>query len=46
MSRDDLNINNPLKWKGENLLGFALMEVRNELQRVYKNYDIIGNLEE
>ena len=25
---------NPLKWKGENLLGFALTEVREELRRV------------
>jgi len=24
----------PLKWRGENLLGFALMEVRDELRRV------------
>ena len=45
MSRDDLNAKNPLKWRGENLLGFALMGVRKELQRIYKNYSIIGNLE-
>ena len=36
-SNDDIyNLN---KWKGENLLGFALMELRDELKRVYKNYD-------
>lgn len=29
MSRDDEGVNNPLLWKGENLLGFALMEVRD-----------------
>lgn len=29
--------NNPLKWRGQNLLGFALMEVRDELLRVYQN---------
>lgn len=28
---------NPLKWRGQNLLGFALMEVRDELRRVTKN---------
>ena len=26
------DINNPTKWKGENLLGFALMEVREQLK--------------
>lgn len=28
---------NPLKWRGKNLLGFALMEVRDELRRVNRN---------
>ena len=27
----------PMKWRGENLLGFALMEVRDELRRVAQN---------
>lgn len=27
----------PLKWRGQNLLGFALMEVRDELRRVNQN---------
>lgn len=27
----------PVKWKGQNLLGFALMEVRDEIRRVWKN---------
>ena len=31
----------PQKWRGLNLLGFALMEVRDELKRVYQNYDKI-----
>lgn len=31
MAADDQNIENPLFWKGSNLLGFALMEVRDEL---------------
>ncbi len=29
LSADSENIKNPLAWKGENLLGFALMEVRD-----------------
>ena len=41
MKYDDENIENPFLWKGENLLGFALMEVRDEINKVYKNYDII-----
>ena len=35
-SRDDKNIENPLMWKGENLLGFALMEVRDRLNEMEK----------
>ena len=27
----------PIKWRGQNLLGFALMEVRDELRRVTQN---------
>ena len=27
----------PMKWRGQNLLGFALMEVRDELRRVTEN---------
>lgn len=34
MSESDEHIKNSMKWKGQNLLGFALMEVRNELRRV------------
>ena len=30
---------NPNSWRGENLLGFALMEVRDELRSVYQSYD-------
>ena len=29
----------PASWRGSNLLGFALMEVRDEIRRVYQNYD-------
>lgn len=37
MSADDERAKNPFEWQGSNLLGFALMEVREELKRVYKN---------
>lgn len=33
MKEDHLNAQNPTAWKGENLLGFALMEVREELMK-------------
>lgn len=32
MATDHKDVNNPEKWKGLNLLGFALMEVRDELR--------------
>ena len=31
MSADEYGADNPMKWRGENLLGFALMQVRDEL---------------
>ena len=36
-SEDSPKAMNPFKWRGKNLLGFALMEVRDELHRVNKN---------
>ncbi|MBN1067820.1 DUF1768 domain-containing protein [Clostridium botulinum] len=42
MSKDNPNVEDPTAWKGENLLGFALTEVRSEISRVYKNYDKIN----
>lgn len=42
MLESSSNINNPLKWQGENLLGFALMEVRKEIRRVCKNISLIN----
>lgn len=33
LTEDDANSQNPKEWKGENLLGFALMEVRDELTK-------------
>lgn len=32
LSKDDPNADNPMKWRGKNLLGFALTEVRDRLQ--------------
>ncbi len=32
-----LEAQDPVKWRGQNLLGFALMEVRDELRRVTQN---------
>ena len=37
LSADAPEAQNPFRWRGENLLGFALMEVRDELHRVRKN---------
>lgn len=34
MGIDDKDINNPLKWRGRNMLGFALMEVRDEVKKL------------
>lgn len=34
---DSPDAENPFKWRGQNLLGFALMEVRDELCRVTQN---------
>ena len=33
LSVDQKNIENPLTWNGENLLGFALMEVRDLISK-------------
>lgn len=37
LAPDDPDVQHPSKWRGENLLGFALMEVRDEIRRVYAN---------
>ena len=36
----------PAQWRGKNLLGFALMEVRDEIRRVYANADLCCALDE
>lgn len=37
LSADSPDAQNPHNWRGQNLLGFALMEVRDELRRVTQN---------
>ncbi len=37
LDASDSRARNPQKWQGQNLLGFALMEVRDELRRVNQN---------
>lgn len=41
MGKANENAQNPAAWRGKNLLGFALMEVRDELRRVCANEDKI-----
>ncbi|GKX52155.1 NADAR family protein [Budvicia aquatica] len=38
LGEDNPNAINPNRWRGTNLLGFALMEVRDDLRKVYANY--------
>lgn len=37
LSAGDPRIHDPRQWLGQNLLGFALMEVRDEIRRTYAN---------
>ncbi|MBC6109914.1 NADAR family protein [Pedobacter sp. CCM 8938] len=39
LAEDDFNARIPKNWKGENLLGFALMEVRDEIYTKYLDYE-------
>lgn len=41
ISANDSGIYNTKYWRGSNLLGFSLMQVRDEIRRVYRNYDQI-----
>lgn len=40
LSVDAPEAQDPMKWHGQNLLGFALMEVRDELRRVTQNENL------
>jgi ribA/ribD-fused uncharacterized protein len=37
LGAEDPRLQDPAQWQGQNLLGFALMEVRDEIRRVYAN---------
>ena len=41
MAETDKMAQNPLKWNGFNLLGFALMEVRDVLSEVCRNEQLV-----
>lgn len=41
LAQDHKGAQNPLNWQGQNLLGFALMEVRDELKRVWQSEHLI-----
>lgn len=41
LAEEDPQARDISSWKGQNLLGFALMEVRDELRKLYQNYDRI-----
>lgn len=41
MKETDIGSGTPSNWNGENLLGFALMEVRDNIAVAYKNYDLL-----
>lgn len=41
LGEDNEKASNPNLWRGQNLLGFALMEVRDDLKNIYQNYDKI-----
>ena len=40
LAADDPRAKDPRQWLGSNLLGFALMEVRDEIRRVYANENL------
>lgn len=42
LSENDDESQNPNAWRGQNLLGFALMDVRDDLRKAYQNYDRVN----
>ena len=46
LSADDPRIGDPSLWRGQNLLGFALMEVRDEIAKAYANVHLCAELPE
>ena len=45
LAASDENAQNPMKWRGQNLLGFALMRTRDEIAKVYKNVHLCDTRE-
>ena len=44
--KDNEKAYNIASWRGKNLLGFALMEVRDEIRKVYQNIHLLKNSNE
>lgn len=40
LGAENPEVQDPHRWRGQNLLGFALMEVRDEIRRVYAHADL------
>ena len=41
LGKDNEKAHNIASWRGQNLLGFALMEVREEIRKVYQNVHLL-----
>ena len=39
--KENEKVKNVAMWRGQNLLGFALMEVRDEIRKVYQNVHLL-----
>ena len=46
LGKDNEKAHNIASWRGKNLLGFALMEVRDEIRKVYQNVHLLKNRNE
>ena len=41
LDKDNEKAHNIASWRGKNLLGFALMEVRDEIRKLYQNVQLL-----
>ena len=41
LGKDNEKAHNIASWRGKNLLGFALMEVRDEIRKLYQNVHLL-----
>ena len=46
LGKENEKAKNVAMWRGKNLLGFALMEVRDEIRKVYQNVHLLKNRNE